>query len=256
MSGSDNTPDFYTPEELADTFPGSRLISAMAIEVRDLARAIIAEVGKFALSDRFPQKVIDDIEAMTVPEDLLAECRERLYRVARDNQLPFLVTPAEAAIHEPREFKPPVVSDVTVRCTGGRVDVDDPRIADLRTRIEALSLEEADKVASLVRGVRRHGVSLSCMRATTELDVGLMAVIVLLAPYDDDVQQAILDRTTYNVDGDVCATLADMTFNDLRRFDAVHFDFVAGRLTLQYTSDGSALLALPNSNTKEKTNVK
>lgn len=248
--------DHYTPDQLTDVFPGSRLVSAMAIEVRDLARAIIAEVGKFALSDRFPQKVIDDVEAMTVPEELLAECREHLYRVARDNQLPFLVTPAEAAIHEPREFKPPVVSDVTVRCTGGRVDVDDPRIADLRTRIEALSLEEADKVASLVRGLRRHGVSLSCMRATTELDVGLMAVIVLLAPYDDDVAQAILERVTYNENHDICATLADMTFNDLRRFDAVHLDFVAGRLTLRYTSDGSALLAVPNNNTKENAHEK
>jgi hypothetical protein len=227
-------------------FPGSRLVTAMHLEVRDLARAIIAEVGKFALSHRFPQNVIDDIESMTVPEEHLAECRERLYRVARDNELPFLVTPAEAAIHEPREIKSAIISDVPVRCTGGRVEVDDPRIADIRIRVEALSPEEADTVASLVRGVHRHGVTLSCRRATTELDLGLIDVIVLLAPYELDVRAALLARATYNDTDDECAIIAGMTLHCVQRFVDTQIAFVNGDLVLRFTSDGTAYLAASN----------
>jgi hypothetical protein len=250
MSASDNSPDFYTPEELAtDVFPGSMFIDPLADECRSLVRTIVREVGRWPLTDRLHANVLDDVEVLAVPTSELSGLRDILLAISAEHGVSF-VPPAEAAIRIPSD-RVSGVRDVAVRATGGRVNADDPRIAAIKSTVSKLDPAEADDLGALVKGVGTHGPRLNLVHGSTELDLTLVQALIGLSAYDDDIKVAIVSRALDRDVADLHATLASCSKKTLQKILSTTVRFVDGGLRLAIDGDGIATLAGPIYTTHE-----
>ena len=241
--------EHYTPDELADTFPGSIFIDPLADECRSLVRTIVREVGRWPLTDRLHSNVLDDVDALAVPASELAGLRDILLAISAEHGVSF-VPPAEAAIRIPSD-RVSEARDVEVRATGGRVNADDPRIAAIKSTVAKLDPAEADDLGALVRGVATHGPRLNLVHGSTELDVTLVQALVGLCAYDHDVKVAIVSRAIDRDITDLHATLASCSKKALQKILATTVRFVDGGLRLAIDGDGVATLAGPIYKTHE-----
>lgn len=235
----------YTADELADVFRPSVWANAFSIECKQVKQSIVDAGFRWALTDRFPEQVLIDIDNHAVPEEFLSELRDRLVAVSAEFGIDF-VPPAEVRINI-RPERRATESTVTVRATGGRVASDDHRVRKVKSDVEALTVGEADFLKEMVKGVKPYGVRLNLSHGTTELDLLLVQALIGLAPYDPDVRTALVGSVTYNEIDDLCATLSRMDKTKVSMLIDNEIAFMDGRLRLTFTSDGVAELCVADS---------
>lgn len=234
------TGDRYTTEELADVFRPSVWANAFSIECKQLKQSIVDAGFRWALVDRFPEQVLIDIDNHAVPDEYLSELRDRLAAVSAEFGVDF-VPPAEVRLHIPGD-RPKEKCTRKVRATGGSVKPADHRVAAIKEVVATLDADEADFVATMVKGMSRFGVRLNLSGGTTELDLLLVRAVIGLAPYPADVRIAIVQTVTYNENADLCETLASMDRTKVEMLLDSEIAFVDGRLRLNFDSDGHAEL--------------